>query len=178
MYYHEMGGREGVMGPLEAQIRARHLAAKERLWPAKQGADAPARSPEDVVAALSALRHEFMHLHILLQAKGILEQADIASPFRLTCAVIRAEVARFYRIPLAEIDAKRRLEATIRPRQVAMYLCKTLTSRSLPHIGILFGRDHATILHAVRKIERLRKDDIQLAAELGELERRIVALAG
>lgn len=166
------------MGPLEAQIRARHLAAKERLWPAKPSTEPPARSPEDVVADLCALRREFMHLQILLQAKGILEQADIAPPFRLTCAAIRAEVARFYRVPLAEIDAKRRLEATIRPRQVAMYLCKTLTSRSLPHIGSRFGRDHTTILHAVRKIERLRKDDIRLDAELRELERRIVALAG
>src|SRR4029453_5857768 len=167
-----------MMGPLEAQIRARHLAAKERLWPTKQGADAPTRSPEDVVAALSALRHEFMHLRILLQAKGVLEQPDIASPFRLPGGVIRAEVARFYRIPLAEIDARRRLGATIRPRQVAMYLCKTLTNRTLPHIGNLFGRDHATILHAVRKVGHLRKDDIQLDAELRELERRIVALTG
>jgi chromosomal replication initiation ATPase DnaA len=166
------------MGPLEAQIRARHLAAKERLWPAKPSSEPPARSPEDVVADLCALRREFMRLRMLLQAKGILEQADIAPPFRLTCAAVRAEVARFYRIALAEIDAKRRLEATIRPRQVAMYLCKTLTGRSLPHIGSRFGRDHTTILHAVRKIERLRKEDIRLDAELCELEHRIMALAG
>lgn len=167
------------MGPLEAQIRARHLAAKERLWPAKPAADAAARAPHDVIADLSALRREFAHLRILLQAKGILEHAEIAARFRLTCAPIRAEVARFYRIPLTELDARRRLFSTTLPRQVAMYLCKTLTNRSLAEIARRFGgRNHTTILHAVRKIERLRSDDKRLDRELRELERRIMELAG
>jgi chromosomal replication initiation ATPase DnaA len=166
------------MGPLEAQIRARHLAAKERLWPAKPEAPPPARSPHEAIADICALRREFMRLRIVLQAKGILEQADIAPPFRLTCAVIRAEVARFYRIPRRELDARRRSPSTVLPRQIAMYLCKTLTSRSLPEIGRRFGRDHTTILHATRKIGRLRKKDKQLDAELRELERRILAAAG
>jgi hypothetical protein len=166
------------MGPLEAQIRARHLAAKERLWPAKSEALPSAQSSPDVSADICALRREFMRLRVVLQAKGILEQSDIALPFRLTCAAIRAEVARFYRMPLRELDAKRRLLANVLPRQVAMYLCKKLTSRSLTEIGRRFGRDHTTILHATRKIGRLRKKDKKLDAELRELERRILATAG
>jgi chromosomal replication initiation ATPase DnaA len=162
------------MGPLEARIRARHLAAKERLWPSNPTADAFVRRPKDLLADLSALRQEFTHLYRLLQAKGILDESDIATPFRLSCATIRREVAGYYRIPLSAIDARRRLFSTVLPRQVAMYLCKTLTSRSLPEIGQQFGgRDHTTILHAVRKIERLRRDDIKLDAELCELECRI-----
>jgi chromosomal replication initiator protein len=166
------------MGPLEAQIRARHLAAKERLWPAKPEAPPPARSPHDVVADICALRREFMRLRVVLQAKGILDQSDIAPPFRLTCATIRAEVARFHRMPVRELDAKRRLLSNVLPRHVAMYLCKTLTTRSLTEIGRQFGRDHTTILHATRKIGRLRKKDKKLDADLRELERRILAGAG
>jgi chromosomal replication initiator protein len=88
--------------------------------------------------------------------------------------LIRAVVATFYRIPLAEIDAKHRHWPVILPRQVAMYLCKTLTSRSFPEIGRRFGgRDHTTVLHAVRKIEKLRQSDRELDDELRELQRRI-----
>jgi chromosomal replication initiator protein len=166
------------MGPLEAQIRARHLAAKERLWPNKPAPAGSGREPQDLLADISALRREFAHLRRLLLAKGIVAQTDIAVPFRLTCAVVRAEVAGFYRIPLAQLDSRRRLLSTILPRQVAMYLCKTLTNRSLPEIGRRFGgRDHTTILHAVRKIERLRRDDERLDAELRELECRIMGFA-
>ncbi|HEV8027196.1 MAG TPA: helix-turn-helix domain-containing protein, partial [Stellaceae bacterium] len=61
-----------------------------------------------------------------------------------------------------------------RPRQVAMYLCKQLTPRSLPEIGRKFGgRDHTTVMHAVRKIEELRGNDRTLAEDI-ELLRRML----
>jgi chromosomal replication initiator protein len=62
----------------------------------------------------------------------------------------------------------------VRPRQVAMYLAKTLTLRSLPEIGRRFGgRDHTTVLHAVRKIENLVNKDSSLAGEIDLLKRQL-----
>jgi len=62
----------------------------------------------------------------------------------------------------------------VRPRQVAMYLAKTLTLRSLPEIGRRFGgRDHTTVLHAVRKIEGLVGNDVALAEEIEVLKRQL-----
>ena len=62
----------------------------------------------------------------------------------------------------------------VRPRQVAMYLAKTLTLRSLPEIGRRFGgRDHTTVLHAVRKIEGLVGNDAMLADEIEVLKRQL-----
>jgi chromosomal replication initiation ATPase DnaA len=82
---------------------------------------------------------------------------------RLTIERIQAAVCRFYQIPRVEILSARREAKIVRPRQVAMYLAKTLTVRSLPEIGRMFGgRDHTTILHAVRKIGALVARDPDL----------------
>ena len=165
------------MGPLEEQMRAQHLAAKERLW-RNASPVACTAVPNHITAAVSALRRELAHLRSLLQAKGLLEEAEMAVPGRITCGLVRAVVAAFYRIPLAEIDAKGRPSHVIVPRQAAMYLCKTLTWGSFPEIGRRFGgRDHTTVVHAVRKIEKLRQSDRELDDELRELQRRIAWLA-
>ena len=69
-----------------------------------------------------------------------------------------------------------RARQVARPRQVAMYLAKTLTSRSLPDIGRRFGgRDHTTVIHAVRKIEELRQTDSQIAEDVELLRRMLEA---
>src|SRR6185369_2400178 len=73
---------------------------------------------------------------------------------------IQREVAAFFRIPAAEMVSQRRGRVVARPRQVAMYLAKQLTPKSLPNIGRLFGnRDHTTVIHAVRTVERLIGED-------------------
>jgi chromosomal replication initiator protein len=87
---------------------------------------------------------------------------------------IQARVAAFYHMPLIEMTSARRAREVARPRQVAMYLAKQLTRRSLPEIGKLFGdRDHTTVIHAVRQVERFRADspeiDAQVAALAGSL---------
>ena len=62
----------------------------------------------------------------------------------------------------------------VRPRQVAMYLAKTLTLRSLPEIGRRFGgRDHTTVLHSVRKVEQMMRDDNELSQEIELLKRML-----
>ncbi len=74
-------------------------------------------------------------------------------------------------VDVNDIRSQRRTAKIVRPRQIAMYLAKMNTGRSLPEIGRRFGgRDHTTVLHAVRKIERLRLTDGKLNAELEAIE--------
>jgi chromosomal replication initiator protein len=81
-------------------------------------------------------------------------------------------VARQYNVSRADLLSSRRTANVVRPRQIAMYLAKTLTLRSLPEIGRRFGgRDHTTVLHAVRKIETLAGNDAALAEEIELLKR-------
>lgn len=89
---------------------------------------------------------------------------------------IQRKVAEHYNIRLADLIGPKRIRTVARPRQVAMYLCKHLTSRSLPEIGRRFGgRDHTTIMHGVRKIEELMIDDQGLAEDLDLLRRLLEA---
>ena len=87
---------------------------------------------------------------------------------------IQRVVARHYSIPKTDLVSARRTQAIVRPRQIAMYLAKVLTPRSLPEIGRRFGgRDHTTVLHAVRKIDELAKTDTRLADDIELLKRQI-----
>jgi chromosomal replication initiator protein len=87
---------------------------------------------------------------------------------------IQRIVARHYNVSKTELLSNRRTRTIVKPRQVAMYLAKVMTPRSLPEIGRRFGgRDHTTVLHAVRKIEDLSGNDNSLAQEL-ELLRRLI----
>ena len=87
---------------------------------------------------------------------------------------IQKTVADFYKIKVADMHSKKRTRVIARPRQVAMYLAKQLTSRSLPEIGRKFGgRDHSTVIHAVRKIEELISGDTKLGHEVELLKRLI-----
>lgn len=80
-------------------------------------------------------------------------------------------MARRYNVSRSDLLSQRRTANVVRPRQVAMYLAKILTLRSLPEIGRRFGgRDHTTVLHAVRKIETLIGTDTALAAEIETLK--------
>ncbi|VDC20371.1 chromosomal replication initiator protein DnaA [Pseudogemmobacter humi] len=100
--------------------------------------------------------------------------ADIlrASDRKLTIEEIQRKVAEHYNVRLSDLIGPKRLRTIARPRQVAMYLAKQLTARSLPEIGRRFGgRDHTTIMHGVRKIEELAATDSQLADDLQLLKR-------
>ncbi len=83
-------------------------------------------------------------------------------------------VSRHYKVPRNELLSARRSRDVVRPRQIAMFLAKALTSRSLPEIGRRFGgRDHTTVLHSVRKVEQMMKDDGELCQEIELLKRMI-----
>lgn len=91
---------------------------------------------------------------------------------RVTIDEIQRKVAEHYGLKLADMYSVRRSRNVARPRQVAMYLCKKLTPRSLPEIGRKFGgRDHTTVMHAVRKIEELIANDPSFADDVNTVRR-------
>jgi chromosomal replication initiator protein len=95
-------------------------------------------------------------------------------PKRVRIEDIQRIVARQYNVSRADLLSSRRTANVVRPRQVAMYLAKVLTLRSLPEIGRRFGgRDHTTVLHAVRKIENLAGNDSAFAEEIEALKRQL-----
>jgi len=102
--------------------------------------------------------------------------ADIlrASERKVSVEEIQRQVADHYNIRLSDMIGPKRLRSFARPRQVAMYLCKQMTSRSLPEIGRRFGgRDHTTVMHGVRRIDELRAQDAQIAEDLEILRRTL-----
>ena len=99
-----------------------------------------------------------------------------ASDRKITIEEIQRKVSEHYSIRLSDMIGPKRLRTIARPRQVAMYLAKQLTPRSLPEIGRRFGgRDHTTIIHGVRKIEELMSIDSQLSDDLKLLKRMLQA---
>ena len=97
-----------------------------------------------------------------------------ANDRRVTIEEIQKRVSEHFNIRIADMHSARRARAVARPRQVAMYLAKQLTSRSLPEIGRKFGgRDHTTVMHAVKKVEELRHTDSAFCEDV-ELLRRML----
>ena len=110
----------------------------------------------------------------LESAQEVLHDLIRSHERRVTIDEIQRRVAEHFNIRLGEMTSDRRARAVARPRQVAMYLAKQLTTRSLPEIGRKFGgRDHTTVMHAVRKIEELKGTDPALAEDV-ELLRRML----
>ena len=92
---------------------------------------------------------------------------------RVTIDEIQRKVAEHYNIRVAEMTSKRRDRPVARPRQIAMYLAKELTTKSLPDIGRAFDRDHTTVMHAVKTIEELRAKDAAFKDETDGLRRAL-----
>jgi len=106
--------------------------------------------------------------------RSIRDLVRIAEPKRVKIEDIQKIVAQHYNVSRSDILSSRRTATVVRPRQIAMYLAKTMTLRSLPEIGRRFGgRDHTTVLHAVRKIEGLVGQDPALSEEVEALKRRL-----
>ncbi|MES2175912.1 MAG: chromosomal replication initiator protein DnaA [Pseudomonadota bacterium] len=105
-------------------------------------------------------------------AQGMLADAVRANARRITVDEIQKACAAHFKIDPSEMRSKRRARAVARPRQVAMYLAKKMTPRSLPEIGRIFGgRDHSTVIHAVRTIEALRESNPDMDADVRALQR-------
>lgn len=110
----------------------------------------------------------------LESAQEVLHDLIRAHDRRVTIEEIQKKVAAHFNIRTSDMHSARRARSVARPRQVAMYLAKQLTSRSLPEIGRKFGgRDHTTVMHAVKKVDELRERDATFAEDV-ELLRRML----
>ncbi len=110
----------------------------------------------------------------LEMAQEILQDLLRAHERRITIEEIQKKVAEHYGLKLSDMHSARRARIVARPRQVAMYLAKQLTPRSLPEIGRRFGgRDHTTVMHAIKKIEELRSQDSVMNEDIEKLRRQL-----
>ena len=92
--------------------------------------------------------------------RSVLKDLLRSSNRRITIDEIQNKVSNYYNLKIEDMTSSRRIRSFARPRQVAMYLSKKLTTRSLPEIGRKFGgRDHTTVIHAVKKIEQLKEEN-------------------
>ena len=129
-----------------------------------------------------ALRRVIAHSQLLSNHEITLDMTqdilkDMLRSFdkRTTIDEIQKKVAEYFNISVKEMQSSRRARTVARPRQIAMYLAKQLTSRSLPEIGRKFDRDHTTVMHAVRKVEELVLEDSSLAENVDTLRRILEA---
>ncbi|HEV2817667.1 MAG TPA: chromosomal replication initiator protein DnaA [Allosphingosinicella sp.] len=177
---------------LVADINAADLELRLNIITKKLEALPEVRVPEDVVmflakrissnvrelegalnriAAYAAMQNRAIDLDFVGE---VLANILRANQRRISIDEIQTRVSDHYRIRKAEMTSARRAREVARPRQVAMYLSKQLTPRSLPEIGRRFGgRDHTTVIHAVRQIEKLRAQDAELDADIRLLTRQL-----
>ncbi len=111
----------------------------------------------------------------LAEAKVILKDLLNLTENKVDIDTIQTLVCKFYKISKNEMLSPRRSRYLVRPRQTAIYLAKMLTSKSLPEIGRSFSnRDHTTVIHSVKTIERLRKEDSELNINIDSLKNKIL----
>lgn len=139
-----------------------------------------ASSGRDLEGALNRLvAHNQLTNQPITQDMAELTLRDLirsSEPRRVKIEDIQRIVSKHYNVTKADLLSARRTRTIVRPRQIAMYLAKVMTPRSLPEIGRRFGnRDHTTVLHAVRKIEELARGDHALSQELELLKRMLDA---
>ncbi|MDT7833756.1 chromosomal replication initiator protein DnaA [Aquabacterium sp. OR-4] len=123
------------------------------------------------VLAYSRFSHKDININL---AREALKDLLSIQNRQISVENIQKTVADFYKIKVADMYSKKRPASIAKPRQIAMYLAKELTQKSLPEIGELFGgRDHTTVLHAVRKIGGDRTKDTELNQQLHVLEQTL-----
>ena len=107
----------------------------------------------------------------LSMAREVLKDILVEKTRELTIEEIQKAVASHYGLKIADLKSAKRLKALVLPRQVAMFLSRQLTSSSYPDIGERFGgKDHSTIIHAIRKIEKALEEDLQLRATINTIK--------
>ena len=110
----------------------------------------------------------------LTMVQDVLQDLLISNERLVTIDRIQKKVAEHYNIKLSDMYSPKRNRSLVRPRQVAMYLCKRLTTYSLPDIGFRFGgRDHTTVIYAIRKVEELCRSDSSFAEHISTLKRSL-----
>ena len=135
-------------------------------------------SVRELVGALNRIisfSRIYNKLPTLAETKAILKDLLNLSENKITIDSIQTIVCQFFKISKNEMLSARRSRYLVRPRQTAIYLSKLLTSKSLPEIGRLFSnRDHTTVIHSVKTIERLRQEDKDLNSNIDNLKNKIL----
>ncbi len=178
------------ISPMDAALRLKVL---EKRAQEKRATDPSFEISSDVVALLAdrltesgrELEGAINRLYLTWQLMRAPVTLDIAEtiirdlvqgiePRRIKIEDILRIVSRHFAVSKQDILSQRRHRSVVRPRQIGMYLAKHLTSRSLPEIGRRFGdRDHTTVLHAIRKIDKECGDNPRLKDEIDELKRQL-----
>ena len=172
------GLRAGILNQRIAAVKAAHPGFDVSPAVISYVARAIATNGRDLEGAVNRLL-----AHATLSGSAVtLETAEVAirnlvrsrEPELVKLEDIQKLVASRYNVSRSDILSERRTAAVVKPRQIAMYLSKVLTLRSLPEIGRRFGgRDHTTVLHAVRKIEKSLGEDAALSEEVELLKRML-----
>ena len=167
------------------ELRMAILAAKA----ARAGADVPVKVQEFLAQKITsnvrelegALNRLVAHAHLfnrpvtLETAHEVLHDVLRAYDRKVTIEEIQKQVADHFNIRVAEMASARRARTIVRPRQIAMFLAKQLTTRSLPEIGRKFGnRDHTTVMHAVKQVTALCEKDANMAEDVELLRRSLM----
>ena len=105
-------------------------------------------------------------------AKEVLKNVIQQKPVSISLEDIQRNVATFYNVKVIDLKSKKKLKILSHPRQVAMYLCRKYTQKSFPEIGKTFGgKDHSTVMHAVRKISQMAQEDPVFKKDLDSIEK-------
>ncbi|MGW1422712.1 helix-turn-helix domain-containing protein [Bradyrhizobium manausense] len=154
------------MTSFEMRLHAEHKARLARFAEAATkhnmaafDVTVPRRPPDPILPPIAD--EQIKEAHSFFEKNGLVSKVEI---------IQRAVLAKFPGITMADIKSSRRTAKTVAPRQLAMYLCKELTNRTLPDIGRRFGgRDHTTVIHAVNKITCRIRDDENFARFVDEI---------
>jgi chromosomal replication initiator protein len=187
------GGLAIALGPLDRAGRLRLLHARVEAAARRHPsfsvaapvlaflADNIATNGRDLDGAVNHLlaQHALAQQAITLTLAETIVRSMLrpAEPKKIRIEDIQRMVARHFNIARGDMLSSRRTANVVGPRQIAMYLAKVMTLRSLPEIGRRFGgRDHTTVLHAVRKIEELAKRDEQMSAQIESLKQMVLEI--
>ena len=132
---------------------------------------------EDVATEIRGCLNTAMHNEVpnLSETKVVLKDLLNLSENKVTIDLIQTVVCKFFKISKNEMLSSRRSRYLVRPRQTAIYLTKILTSKSLPEIGREFSnRDHTTIIHSVKTIEKIKEKDPEMVDNINKLKNQIL----
>lgn len=171
--------------PMDYELRFSILLAKSKHYPKLGiGEDVLQYLARNLTSSVRELEGALIkinaHVDISHQAvtidlvRDLLQDMLRGASRRTTMREIQTVTADHYGIKRSDLLSRRRIQKIVRPRQVAMYICKLVTNKSLPEIARAFdGRDHTTVMYAVRKIDTLRKEDAEIDADIALLLRRL-----
>ena len=176
---------------LVADIKPPDLETRIAILRQKADADGIAVAPEVTMLMANLVRSNVRELEGALlrvatfaSLKGVpitesfvrevLKKTADAAPPKVTVEAVQKAVAQYFSVRITDLKGSRRHRGIVRPRQIAMYLARTLAGASFPDIGLRFGKDHSTVQYACRRIEAIRESDADVRAALTTVRRQLV----